>query len=273
MREIPLDDLPFYSPWPRQMLQENGRTVGNRYWAAVVTEYSQKYGKLLDAYEGSGSKMTYEQLRDVELGNHEVAASLGNRLYATSLPWAMEKSLDCLMKYLRPEAMLVGSVVDLGCGYGYLLHRLRRAVNDSVELWGGELTKPGVELGNLLGATIWRCDLLTDACAPLEHVPGPSVVTTSYVFHQLESARPAIDLLAKYREKIEVVINLEPEEDHFGAGLLGLLRRRYGQINDYSADLNRVLAGRNDVKIEVVEPAVVGANALLPGTITVWRFV
>ena len=55
-------------------------------------------------------------------------------------------------------------------------------------------------------------------------------------------------------------------------GLLGLLRRRYMQLNHYSWDLIEVLERRGDVEVLELEPNAIGPNALLPGSIAVWRF-
>lgn len=276
MRPITLDELALYSSWPRRMLQATGGDVAlDRDWLAR-REYGEKYQFLLDARDERGGG-DYDLVRRLELGERadEVAMSLGDRLYAATLSEAMEASLACLMTTLRPEALLARGAIDLGCGYGYLLHRLKELTRGMVELRGGELVPSGVELAHRLDPTVpvEPFDFYSDTCAPLENADERRmVVTTSYALHQLRSAQPAVDLLAKYRKRIAVVVNLEPEEDHFGEGLLGLLRKRYGRYHNYSADLGRVLRERDDVEIDYVMPAAVGANALLPGTITVWRF-
>lgn len=268
MREISLDDLPLYSPRVAPLFEDDARrTAVDHQWV-----YQRKYGQLLMAYEDG---MTVEDVRALELRAVDggTVLSRGSHLYEASIKEAMEASVAHLMSYLRPEAMLTGGVVDLGCGYGYLLHRLRKAVPDGVRLMGGEFHGSAVELAGYLGLDVFRYDFFDSIRDALwKEVEAPMVVTTSYVLHQLPSAWHAVEQLSRYREKIALVVSLEPEEDHFGDGLLGLLRRRYGQLNGYSADLGRVLRQRDDVEIELEDPAAVGMNALLPATVTIWRF-
>lgn len=286
MREISLDELPDYSPWPRYMLEENGDVIPRK-----NGHYDERYRRLRRAIASLvPSRPGFEDVRRLELDQSrvrttstptpalplgEIALSRGERLYVGTLEEAMETSLTTLIRILLPHVLLVGEAVDLGCGYGYQLHRLKQLADDRVVLRGGELSQIAIDLANDLDPDldVVPFDFYGEDCPPLKRVNRPCVVTTSYTLHQLTSARPAIELLAKHREKIDVVVNLEPEEGHFGDGLLGLLRRRYGEIHGYSADLVRVLSSRDDVKIDVCEPSVVGANALLPATITVWRFV
>lgn len=279
MKKICLDDLPRYSPWPERLLDEP--SPATTYPGAreklrrqhVVREYEEKYGALLEFYE-QRPLTTYEDLRSIELDDRrEVAMSIKDQLYAVELEEAMECSVDAMLKYLRAEALLAGSVVDLGCGYGYLLHKLGKSVHGKVRMRGGELTQAGTLLAQRLGTFVTRCDFLREEpCAVLETLQERSVITTSYAMHQLPTAEYAVELLSRYREKVSTVVCLEPEEDLFGDGLLGLLRRRYGKFCGYSADLLRVLKSRRDVNIEFVEKNAIGANALLPGTISVWSF-
>jgi SAM-dependent methyltransferase len=175
------------------------------------------------------------------------------------------------------EAADAATVVDLGCGYGYLLARLR-AVLAGVELRGGEYASSGVELARRLHQadeqiTVERFDFLSpDPCRPMERARAPVVVVTAFALHQLPSSAPAVEVLHRYRERIAAVVTFEPEDELFGGSLLGLMRLRYQQLNDYSADVLRELRARDDVEVETVVPNLIGVNALLPGTLAVWRF-
>lgn len=276
MRPITLDELPYYSPWPECMIG-GGSVKYQRTRDAVIREYEEKYGVLLEAVElfSPAPERIFDAVRGMEYEDrNEVAISMGKGLYVASQREAMELSVSTLLPYLRTEAMLTGSVLDLGCGYGYLLHRLRECTKGEIRLRGGELTHAGVLLGQRLGLDISRVDFFTQSAIDyLERLPEPTVITTSFTLHQLPTAAPVVEMLSRYREKITGVVCLEPEEDYFGDGLLGLLRKRYGRLCDYSADLIRVLKERKDVAIDLIDENAIGANALLPGTVSVWNFV
>jgi SAM-dependent methyltransferase len=167
----------------------------------------------------------------------------------------------------------IKTVVDLGCGYGYLLKRIQRMYPScTATLRGGDVSPRAVALANSFGLWADVFSFLEGDCEPLADAEPPVLVVTAYALHQLPSAAPAVALLSRYRDKIATVVSLEPEEAFFGSGLLGLLRHAYGKANDYSADLLRVLNDRGDVWIDHHVPNAIGANALLPGTISAWRF-
>jgi hypothetical protein len=72
-----------------------------------------------------------------------------------------------------------------------------------------------------------------------------------------------------------VVINVEPCYEHCeGKTLLGLMRRRYIEVNDYNTNLVTVLREQRDRGvIDILEelPAVFGSNPLLAASVIVWR--
>jgi hypothetical protein len=71
------------------------------------------------------------------------------------------------------------------------------------------------------------------------------------------------------------VIHIEPCFEHTGGKtLLGLLRRRYIEMNDYNTNLITILhEQRERGTIDIVEerPAVFGSNPLLAASVIVWR--
>lgn len=264
--KIEVDELPFYSPWVRDLLEDYTVEYFHRTQEHVQREYDEKYGRLKWA-------RSMEDARKIELRQdvrRPVAMSRGDDLFAASVEEAMDAGVkELLAAVLKLKPM---SVVDLGCGYGYFLWRLRQASTAKLVVAGGETNGTARAIAQRLLPE--RVEWFT-----FEHnyeilrncVPEP-VVVTSYALHQLPTAAPVLDALSYWRDKITEVVCFEPEEDYFGGGLLGRLRRLYGRANDYSADLIRCLDRRDDVEILDIHPNVVGANALLPGTITVWRF-
>ena len=104
------------------------------------------------------------------------------------------------------------------------------------------------------------------------HAPAPSTVLLSFVLHQLPSSAVAVETLAAHKDRIACVVSYDIEGSVQDERLLGLMRRRYLELNDYSWDLLDVLGRRDDVTVDVVEPNIIGPNPLLPATLVVWRF-
>ena len=279
LEPITLNELPGLSPWPARLLGLEEFGQRRRTPEHVIREYDlDKYGPLLAAVEREPG-LSPEDVKRRELGSGDglVAVSIGEGLFRTSLREALKRQFDMQVEQIARVAGDAATIVDLGCGYGYLLSRLRPVLGD-VELRGGEYAPSAVALAQRLHRddarlTVESFDFLgSGPSPPLEATRAPALVITSFALHQLPSAAPAVELLHRYRSRIARVVTLEPEEGLFGDSLLGLLRLRYQRINDYSADLLRVLEARGDVEIETVLPNAIGVNALLPGTLSVWRF-
>lgn len=272
MGSVTVNDLPKYSPWP-------ARILGLEPWEKVVRapeyvadEYREKYWKLRNC-------RTIQEARRRELGTDEVVVSRGSFLSTETRFDAGEISVRQVVQWIvhvYHESHEVSSILDLGCGYGYLLKKVRDWLSDPY-LYGFDGSSLAVELGERLcrddpNFTIVKGDLNSDSYPLLEVAPKPVIVTHSYALHQLDSAGTVVDTLSRYREKIHCVVSFEPEENEFGDDLLGLMRSRYGEMNGYSADILRVLRARSDVQIQVLNPNAFGQNALLPATLVVWRF-
>ena len=271
MREIELDELPRFSPWPARLLGLEGRARGPRTPESVLREYDRdKYGALLRALEADPS-LTVDQLKALELGAADVVLSEGERLYVAPAREAFARATGALVDRMGRHLDGAAALVDLGCGYGYQMAQVARA-HPGLALHGGEFTASGGEIGRRLGLDIGPLDLLSGELPPLARAEGPAVALLSRVLHQLPSAEPAVAALAAQRERIARVVVYDALAGVQGDGLLGLLRRRYIQHNHYSWDLLEVLERRDDVEILALEPNVIGPNALLPGSFVVWRF-
>lgn len=274
MREIELDELPRWSPWPARLLGLTGSAREPRTPESVLREYDRdKYGPLLEAIDRDPS-LTVEDLKRLELGDPDapVAMSIGQRLYAAPIEEAFRRTTELLVERVGRHLDGAAALVDLGCGYGYHLAQIGRA-HPRLALAGGEFAPSGRELARRLGLAVEPVDLLAGGVGPLDRARAPAVVLLSMVLHQLPSAAPAVEALAPHRERIARVVVFDALEGVQPESLLGLLRRRYMQLNRYSWDLLEVLSRRVDVSVDVVEPNLIGPNALLPGSLAVWRFV
>jgi hypothetical protein len=270
-RAIALDELPRHSPWPARLLGLEGAEREPRTPASVLREFDRdKYGPLLRAVEADPA-LTVDDVKALELGQGEVVASDGERLELLDIGEAFARTTAAIVACVGRHVAGARTVVDLGCGYGHHLAAIGRA-HPGLGLHGGEFAGSGRELGRRLGFDIDAVDLAGGELPPLERAQGPAVVLLAMVAQNLPSAELAVAALAPYRDKLAAVVVYDVVERALSDGLLGLLRRRYVQFNRYSADFLDVVEARGDVELLEFEPNVASPNALLPGSLVVWRF-
>ena len=95
---------------------------------------------------------------------------------------------------------------------------------------------------------------------------------TAHALSQLPSARHVIDALAEQADRITAVVNIEPMAPLYDDSLLGLMRRRYLEVNDYNRDLLDELRRRTEVEIVQTRPNIFGQNPFCPVSAVEWRF-
>jgi hypothetical protein len=275
-REITLDELPRHSPWPARLLGLEAAGREPRTAASVLREYDRdKYAPLLAAVEREPG-MSVEDVKRLELGDPgtPVVMSEGDRLLLVPAAEAVRRSVDTVTALVAEQAAGAGAVVDLGCGYGYQLAQLA-PVLPGVRLLGGEYAPSAVALAGRLhagdGIAVEEFDFLAGRPGPLARAEN-ALVLLSYVLTTVPDVAAAVELLAAQRERIGRVVVFDADRSLFGDGLLGLLRRRYVEVNDYRCELLDVLRARTDVTIERVDADVIGPNALLPASVIVFRF-
>src|SRR5207247_11218695 len=88
MRNIDLNSLPAYSPWPARLLGLQAWTVSGRTLEKVEREYNQdKYAKCQAFFRESGRGVTPDGVKDFEFGgsgHDDYCVSLGDRLMITT---------------------------------------------------------------------------------------------------------------------------------------------------------------------------------------------
>ncbi len=178
-------------------------------------------------------------------------------------------------KYLPASA-----VAELGAGYGSIVLDLaRRREFTSTAMFAAELTESGTRMITELSAAeglhvqTGRCDLTASPVTTLA-LPAGAVIYTSYAAQYVPRLAPSfVESLVSLAPA--AVIHIEPCYEHCeGKTLLGLMRRRYIEVNDYNTNLVTVLHEQRDRGvIEIVDerPAVFGSNPLLAASVIVWR--
>jgi len=172
------------------------------------------------------------------------------------------------------------AIAELGAGFGsVVLNLARRPELASMQFFAAELTESGTRMISALSAAedviihTGRCDLTG---APITDMPIPpgAVIYTSYAAQYVPLLSSTfVEQLALFAPS--AVIHIEPCHEHCEEKtLLGLMRRRYIEVNDYNTNLVTVLHEQRDRGvIEILEerPAVFGTNPLLAASVIVWR--
>jgi hypothetical protein len=277
---VPLQDLPNWSIWPARILELEKWQKRQRAVTSVIAEYDgDKYARcqrFLDEHPSA----TFEDVKQFEFGasdDQQTLVSIGDDLFSTDLRTARRLHMNLIRQRIPKLAAGVRFIVELGAGYGFNLDFLRQILSE-IEFIGGELSERAVRLGNALAQPTNRVSLRPfnfcdeDSYRFLDSLHGGVLVFTCHAVEQLPSAAAVIENLSRFRDRIRCVVHFEPGYELHSGGLLGLLRRRYAQINDYNRDLINVLSSAKFVDIQSSEPDVFGLNPLNPTSVVQWSF-
>lgn len=281
-KEIAVNELPSWSNWPARLIGVEVFKTVERNLAKIQSEYSEdKWQKCYDAYDTSNGKMDADDLRRLhyDLTSVEQRASIlsGKIIGATN-----SEIMSCYDRILKsamtPSLKTARTVIELGSGIGHIMWMLRQNF-PSLAYRGGDFADSAVALAAKLYAqtpdiSVEKFDFYAPDYALLEKAEGPVVVLTSQALEQVPKSSGVIETLAKYKQKISRVFHLEPAYSLYDDGsLLGLMRRRYIEINDYNRDLIPTLQTRKDVEILRLEPNIIGWNPFNSLALLEWRFI
>lgn len=280
-KEISLDELPQYTPWPARLLSLEPWGQREKTPNEIKREYDrEKWGGLLRRASAHQSKLSVDEVDAWYLEGMDKCAVLDQgRLMVFS-------ALDALSMYKRTVAKAIEpflpapALVELGTGYGSVLYDLARQPSFlGMQIVGGEYTASGLELlrrlstdGDLLHSS-GRCDLGAETITDFS-IPEGAIIYTSLAMCYLPVANTQVlDNLANLSPK--TVIHLEPCYEHFTIdSLLGLMQRRYVELNNYNTNLLSILhKHQDDVKIDILaeKPQVFGMNPFLPVSVLAWQ--
>jgi hypothetical protein len=172
------------------------------------------------------------------------------------------------------------AIAEFGAGYGSIVIDLaRRPAYRGVPFFAAELTKSGERMISMLAAhedvevVTGRCDLTATPITDVELPTGTLIYTSFAAQYVPRLGRSFVDSLVALAPA--AVIHIEPCYEHSGGKtLLGLMRRRYIEVNDYNTNLVTILhEQRERGVIDIVEerPAIFGSNPLLAASVIVWK--
>lgn len=158
-------------------------------------------------------------------------------------------------------------ICELGCGYGINFPHLGQL---SEEVYGGEFSQSAVQIAQCLNFDIQMFNYYD--LNNYGFIRKQSLIFTSHSVEQLPDAQCFISGLKKYQENIDVVVNFEPTFLSDRHTLIGTLRNRYVELNDYNRNLVDLLHSRDDIEILEFYPDSIGMNPLNPACVIVWKF-
>ena len=247
----------------------------------IEREYQlEKWGSLLVKVEESPWPLRLADLDLIMQGGDElVICADGADLFEMTARDAHLRYRDFVANILK-DYLPATALVELGAGYGSVIVDLaRRPEFAGIPAFGLELTPAGTQLIKLMAAaenvsvTAAECDMLarnvTDA-----PVPAGSLIFTSYAaYYEPQLRKSFLDGLAAMRPRAVVLI--EPCYEHCDdSTLLGLLRRRYIEVNDCNTNLATLIHQESEagsVKILDERKAAFGPNPLLAASVIVWE--
>lgn len=227
----------------------------------IGREYDEGfYGRLLEQYRNDPDAL---RRRVLDPPTDEIVASFGDRLFFLPLRRFHAIKRDTIRAALHRFG---GDAprCELGAGYG------SNFLWQDIALYGGEYSPKARELAALLGHEVHRFNFFETGS--YEFIRPGTVVYTCHGIEQVPDARPVLEGLKSVRDRIECVVHFEPLHGPHRRDLLGLLRNRWGEINDYNRNLIACLEEDPDVEVLHLEPDVFGNNPLNPAGILVWRF-
>jgi hypothetical protein len=275
-----LDDLPRYSPWPARLLGLEPWTPRQKTSSEVLREFDrEKWGGLLARLEAAAAPPRVEEVDQWFLGAlPETLCSVGDELELLSPLEAAHRQRALIARTLEGQ-FPAPALVELGAGYGSMLLWLAQQPPFSgAPIWAGELAASGLAALRRLAAAQQTpveggaCDLASPELAGWRPPPGAVVYTSLATMYVPRLSPRVVEVLASWGPR--AVVHFEPCWEHCRSDtLLGLLRRRYLELNDYNTNLVTLLHDaerQGRIRILDERPAVFGANPLLPISIVAW---
>jgi hypothetical protein len=280
MSTLTLDDMPKHSVWPARLLGLEPWEPRRKSVDEVVREYEgEKWGPLLQKVREIGRPVSCAEVDEWSVGSlPAMFCSAGDTFELLPPMTALDRHVDMAESAIRPY-LPASALVELGAGYGSVILALaRRAPLSGTPMMAGEFTDSGTALIATLAAAqgsavaAGRCDFRSPQITPMAIPPGAVIFTSHAVPYVPWLEMTFVDALSSFRPK--AVIHLEPCYEHCDPRtLLGLMRRRYIEVNGYNRNLATLLHIAEDAgTINILEerPALFGTNALLPASLLVW---
>jgi hypothetical protein len=251
--------------WTRRLLGLEEFSV-RRTKEKIQEEYGrQKWGRLLKR-EFADLKQAKEIELEILFGpdwrTQEAFLSFKNEIFRTTHRLGVRLYFDLIRT--RFEKYTADCYCELGCGYGYNFSLFDGFV------YGGEFTDSGVAVGRHLGLDVSHFDFYDRASYKM--IRPRSLVFTIQALEQMPDTSEFLEGMRLQRRRIAVVLHMEPAILSERHDLLGLLRNRYLELNDYCRNLVDLLRQAADIEVLEFEPDCIGKPPLTSLHFIAWRF-
>lgn len=279
--EISLDELPQHSSWPARIMGIDRYENRVKNAAELMREYeTEKWGPLWESYQKkSGAKDFSTFIRDVSLESADVVVWSGGRIVKMSAWESYQALIDFVSRALSPY-LRDAPLIELGAGYGRIvLSLIQRGLISDRHVWAMEYAPSGAAMAaELARASGWKiqsglCDFMAKPMINMRIPPGGLVFTAFATSCVPELPASFVEECCAMRP--HTVVHIEPlYEQCDSRTLLGMMQRRYIEMNDYNRNLLTLLQhfereGRIHI-LEVSKP-LFGNNPFLVASIVAWR--
>jgi len=275
-----LNDLPMFSPWPARLLGLEPWGQRSKSTEEIIREYDkEKWRPLLQRVRSSIDPVTVDEVDEWHHGSlPETLSSFEETLELLPPTVTHERYIELIRETLG-KYLPAAALVELGAGYGSVVLKLGRKKSfREMPLVAGEFTKGGIALLRELARAEdreVRCGFF-DLRSPSDteiSIPPDAIIFTSYA----TSCIPVLEdefVLGLCRTRPRAVVHFEPCYEHCDTdSVLGLMRKRYLEINDYNRNLVTLLrtnAGRGKIEILEERPAAFGQSPVFAASVVAW---
>ncbi len=281
MSTYTINDLPRFSPWPARLLGLESCLKRYKTPKELTREFEyEKWGPLLNKVHKENRLVYLDEVNNWILeGQQPSLCDIENRLELLSPLEAHRQYLNLICTTLK-QYMPATALVELGAGYGRLIIALSQGSDFAgIPIIAGEYTTSGRQLLKYLAGAqnlaieVGHCDFSSGQVFDFV-IPRRSVIFTSYATHYVpELMVDFVKALCGCEPKL--VIHFEPCYEHCDPNtLLGLMRRRYIEVNDYNTNLITLLHDQQEhgnIRILKETPTVFGTNPLLSASVIIWK--
>jgi len=278
-KKYSINDLPLFSPWPARLLGLDLWELRPKNSKNIKREFKKKWDPIFERAKNAKTPIHIDQVNSWTLSTARSLVWMHTKLKLSTQRHAHDKYFKIIAKSLK-NYLPANALVELGSGYGrIILSLIKQKHFQKIPAIACDYTQIGVKLLKLLAAnqnsnvTSGQCDFRAPRLTSIK-IPPKSLIFTSFATHYVPQLKVRFvkNLISL---KPRTVVHFEPCFEHLNdRTLLGLMQKRYTQINDYNLNLVSLLksqekAGR--IKIIKERKTVFGQNPFLPFSILAWQ--